>query len=82
MTSELLELAARNRLANGQFAPRFCGDPNCSGELVADVEREPWGERPILRCDGLTHIDDNGPLVACRISHLRARASQGSNDHE
>ena len=58
------------KLANGQFAPRFCGDPNCSGELVADVEARWFGgpQRPILRCDGLTHVSDYGPLVACKVS--------------
>lgn len=55
------------RLENGQFAPKHCGDPNCSGTIVRDSKWNPWGHTPILRCDGLTFTDHNGPLVACAI---------------
>lgn len=67
----------KERLANGQFAPSHCGDPNCSGDLVRDVERHPWGNEPVLRCDGLTYREDEGPLIACDIALPALPAKQG-----
>lgn len=57
----------RIHLSNGRFAPKTCGDANCDGAMVVDIEPVPWGERRIIRCDGLTHHDDLSPLVACPV---------------
>lgn len=61
----------RLRDESGRFLPRFCTDLNCGGETV--VDREPQGiggpDWPIARCDGLTHDDSDGPLVACERTH-------------
>jgi hypothetical protein len=60
------------RDTNGQFLPKLCTDPNCSGETVHDTRSTPWGEEPIWRCDGLTHLTDDGPLIACPREHQAA----------
>lgn len=54
--------------SRGRFVPRRCQDPNCDGELVLE-HREP-GMRGYWRCDGLTHLTDTGPLIACEASHF------------
>ena len=45
----------------GQFASRQCPDPRCGGTLQPNGD-ETW------RCNGLTHLTDDGPLIACRVS--------------
>ena len=67
------------REANGRFAPVLCPDPNCDGKSVADWD-EAWvgGSRvPIIRCNGLTHIGDDGPMIACERKHLAAQPPSG-----
>jgi hypothetical protein len=74
------------RLANGKFAAKHCPDPNCCGDMVRDTERSWLGgpERPILRCDGLTFIDESGPLIACNVQYpaaaLRSRNTDNGNE--
>jgi len=46
------------RAAGGRFVSRRCPDPNCGGYL--QVESDGW-----LRCDGLTHDTEDGPLREC-----------------
>ena len=58
------------RTPSGQFASPRCPDPNCGGTLVEDMTRPPWPE-PIMRCDGLTWTDENGPLIACAVEYPR-----------
>jgi hypothetical protein len=55
------------RTADGRFASKSCGDPNCSGEMVADFDRDWCGvyRDRIIRCDGLTYFSETGPLFAC-----------------
>lgn len=55
----------------GRFLPRNCTDPNCDGQTVADTD-ELWlggPKRQIARCDGLTHVGDDGPLIACERTY-------------
>lgn len=57
----------------GRFLPVNCPDPNCGGQTVSDF-REAWvggPQHPIARCDGLTHLDDDSPLFACKREHPR-----------
>jgi hypothetical protein len=60
------------REETGQFLPKTCPDPNCDGETVHDMRPTPWGKEPIWRCDGLTHVTDDGPLIACGREHRAA----------
>jgi hypothetical protein len=60
------------REENGRFLPKLCPDRNCSGETVHDTRSTPWGKEPIWRCDGLTHVTDDGPLIACEREHRAA----------
>jgi hypothetical protein len=68
------------RTQDGRFISPHCTDPNCDGSLVRDVEDAYLGgpSQPILRCDGLTHVDDDSPLIACSIAYP-ALAPSGSN---
>jgi hypothetical protein len=58
------------RRRDGKFLPRHCPDPNCSGETVLETRQTPWrGKDRVWRCDGLTHLTDDGPLIACEREH-------------
>jgi hypothetical protein len=54
----------------GKFVSPLCPDLNCGGLLIAGQSR--FGD-PVWHCDGLTHRDDLGPLVACEREVPRAR---------
>jgi hypothetical protein len=72
--AERVEQAGPLRGADGRFLLRYCPDPNCGGTIVAD-SRESWmggPRKPIARCDGLTHLTDDGPLIACPVTFDRA----------
>lgn len=49
----------------GRALTKRCPDPNCGGTLrYGQSGREPFVDRA-WRCDGLTHLTENGPLFAC-----------------
>jgi hypothetical protein len=51
----------RYRTLDGRYAPRDCGDPHCSGKLVASIRYE----KDVLECDGLTLPHIEGSLESC-----------------
>jgi len=64
----------RPRDHNGRIVSRACPDPNCDGQMVYEPGSErPW-RAPQWRCNGITHDDHGGPLVACQHTHVDGEA--------